>query len=80
MFTPIPKPIWLLIHKKYDGSGVKKTPMLSFPMRILSNFDFHYALYDANGDVHDGAKTFREAVRKHKETGLYFTRIIERKD
>ena len=73
------KPIWMLIHRRYDGSGVKQTPMLHFPIKILANFDYHYALYDLNGDVHDGAKTFLEAVRKHKSTGLYFTRIIDKK-
>ena len=64
-----------LIHRRYGGPEI--ITKLSFPVGILSNFDFHYALYDINGDVHYGAETFRKALAKHKKTGLFITKIYD---
>ena len=68
----IMKFFWYWFHKKYAKPYVGK---ISIPMTILSRFDWHYFLYDEKGDVQDGARTMREALRKHRETGLYVTRV-----
>lgn len=63
---------WHWFHRKYAKPDIGK---ISIPMTILGRFDFHYFLYDEKGDVKDGAKNMFEALRKHKETGMYVTRV-----
>lgn len=66
---------WRWFHKLYSaGEGVR----ISIPMRLYSNFNYHFWLYDEEGNVKEGAKTMFEALRRRKETGLFVTRIIER--
>ena len=65
------KLFWHWFHKKYGLSSVHR---LSFPMGLLTRFDYHYFLYDKNGDVKDGAETMWRAIQKAKETGLYISR------
>lgn len=62
---------WRWFHKRY---GLETVTRLSFPMRLLSRFDYHYFLYDEKGDVKDGAANIFEAVKKSKETGLYISK------
>lgn len=63
---------WHWFHRRYAKENVGK---ISIPMTILSRFDWHYFLYDENGDVKDGAETMFKAIKKSKETGLYITRV-----
>lgn len=63
---------WNWFHRKYAKQNVGK---INIPMTILTRFDFHYFLYDENGDVVDGTKTILEALHKHKKSGLYVTRV-----
>ena len=73
MLNPI-RAFWKAIHMKYGNPSLGR---LSVPMQILANFDYHYFMFNDNGDVVDGARSLREAIQKHKSTGLYLVHVIE---
>lgn len=62
---------WVWFHKRFGNPNVTQ---LSFGIGLLSRFDYHYFLYDENGDVKDGAKNMFSAIRKAKEQKLYISR------
>ena len=66
------KIFWTLFHKKYGAPGIR---ILHFPAGILSNKSIHYALLDYRGQVVSGTRTMREAIRQHKEKGLFICHI-----
>lgn len=66
---------WIAFHEKYGNPYVK----ISVPFSMWCDFDAHFYLYDDKGDVKFSAVTEDEAVQKHKETGLYITRVIDSK-
>lgn len=66
---------WIAFHEKYGNPYVK----ISVPFNMWCDFEAHFYLYDENGDVKLSAATEDEAVQKHKETGLYITRVIDSK-
>ena len=66
---------WIAFHEKYGNPYVK----ISVPFSMWCDFDAHFYLYDDKGDVKCSAATEDEAVQKHKETGLYITRVIDSK-
>lgn len=47
-------------------------------IRYARIFESHFFLYDEKGQVKIGVKTKEEAIAKHKETGLYITRVIDK--
>lgn len=49
---------------------------VSFTAGIIANPNYHFALYDEKGICREGARTFREALRRRKEDGLYIARLI----
>lgn len=63
---------WKMFHQKYGNPQVRR---LHIPIGYLGDFSNHYLLYDNQGDVHDSAKTILEAISKHKNTGLYISKI-----
>ena len=63
---------WIWFHKKFGCESVTK---LSIPAGVLGRFDWHYFLYDKDGNVQDGAPNMLSAIRKSKETKLYISRV-----
>ena len=73
---PMPGPAWRLINWNCRLSGPPGT-MLHVPFRIYSDFDVRYVLFDENGNVKHGARTFLEAMRLRRRTGLRLTRMLD---
>ena len=65
---------WVNFHKKYGKEYIK----ISVPLKYWCDFESHFLLYDEKEQVKMGAKTKEEAIAKHKETGLYITRVIDK--
>lgn len=65
---------WKQFHEKYGKKYVK----LSIPFKFYANFDARFFLYDEDGNVLDFAISKEEAIKKHNETGLYITRVIDK--
>lgn len=63
---------WRLIHKIYANPNID---FLHIPMAHLSRFDWHYFLYDNQGNVFDGTSNLFDAIKKSKELNCYFTRV-----
>lgn len=63
---------WLWFHKKYANPNVTQ---LSIPAGIISRFDWHYFLYDEDGNVLDGAPSVFAAIKKSRKTKLYISRV-----
>lgn len=65
---------WIEFHQKYGCP----TDKLSIPMSFYGDFNAHFWLHDKYGNVKDSAVTEKEAIQKHKDTGLFITRIVEK--
>lgn len=51
----------IIIDKLFSLKGVYS---FSIPMRVYSNFDNHYLIYDKNGNVIDGTEYLHQALKK----------------
>lgn len=67
----MPRLIWYFVAPFVRGPARR----VSFTAGIIANPNYHFALYDEEGICRDGARTFREALRRRKEDGLYIARL-----
>lgn len=62
---------WSHFHKKYGYPCYS----IHVPMKIYGNFNYKFFLHDAKGNVHEGATSIFEAIKKHKTSGLYIVKV-----
>ena len=74
MSHPMPNIIWRVLNHNNRLSGT--CGRVSVPMRMQSDFDAHYILFDNSGEAKQTAKSFREAFAIRRSTGLNLTRIL----
>lgn len=61
------------IYNKYTIRNI----ILKIPIGILGDINNHYVVYNKNGQVLYGCKSFLGAVRLCKKDNLYFSKIID---
>ena len=74
-FLKICSPFRRLVDKFFGLDGVYR---LSIPMRVYSNFDNHYLVYDKEGNVLMGTKYLRDALRERKDNQYGITVMFDK--
>ena len=67
LFLKYCKPYRKFVCKFFGIEGVGR---ISIPMRLYSNFDNHYLLYDNEGNAKAGYKTLFEALKNKNGMGI----------